>query len=101
MQRKNQRNSKQLSHKVRRTVRFLAPSARGLPPQRLGERALSESETLSLGMALSLRPFGAPPSQREVDYVLTFFMMSLHISFRCWSRLMFSSIVLMEYTTVE
>ena len=27
--------------------------------------------------------------------------MSLHISFKCWSRAMFSSIVLMEYTTVE
>ena len=40
-------------------------------------------------------------SFKKVGQVRTFFMMSLHISFRCWSRLMFSSIVLMEYTTVE
>lgn len=40
-------------------------------------------------------------SFKKGTQVRTFFMMSLHISFRCWSRLMFSSIVLMEYTTVE
>ena len=40
-------------------------------------------------------------SFKKVGQVRTFFMMSLHISFRCWSRLMFYSIVLMEYTPVE
>ena len=36
------------------------------PAKRVGERALVSSEASGPGEALSLRPFGPPPSQREV-----------------------------------
>ena len=79
MQRKNQRNSKCSGENVRCCVEYL-------------HKSRFRAKTLKVLWLLSFK---------KVTQVRTFFMMSLHISFRCWSRLMFSSIVLMEYTTVE
>ncbi len=51
----------------KRCAHPLAPSARGLRPQAVGERTVRLSRNISgYGKVLSLRPFGAPPSQREV-----------------------------------
>ena len=45
---------------------LLAPSARGLRPQAVGGENLAAIRSISgYCKVLSLRPFGAPPSQRE------------------------------------
>ncbi len=51
----------------KRCVHPLAPSARGLRPQAVGGENCTAARNISgYGKVLSLRPFGAPPSQREV-----------------------------------
>ena len=51
----------------KRCAHPLAPSARGLRPQAVGGENCTAARNISdYGKVLSLRPFGAPPSQREV-----------------------------------
>ncbi len=46
----------------------LAPSARGLRPQAVwGENCTAARNISGYGKVLSLRPFGAPPSQMKVS----------------------------------